>query len=206
MAAGHISTGPDPAATLDLTASLAIVFMVMLDGLNPVERAVFLLADVFRQPSSVVADAVGKSPAACRQIATRARRRVRAEGPVPTPADAALVADLVSAVGRGDEARLLRLLDPSVQLLSDGGPTKRAARRPVVGPRRVARLLINLSKRMGERNFGLVSVSGGPALLVRYPDGSPDFVFQIDQRDGRACRVWIVSNPDKLESIERPAS
>src|SRR5205807_1582589 len=121
-----------------LAESLTLGFLVVLDRLSPVERAVFLLADVFAEPYSVIAPAVAKSETACRQIASRARRKVRetadaggrpgaaaeAGGLAGGPADPALLTALLVALAEGDEQQLIRLLDPDVVLVSDAGATR----------------------------------------------------------------------------------
>jgi EmrB/QacA subfamily drug resistance transporter len=141
-----VSTDRTPEERAELAESLTLGFLVMLDRLSPLERAVFLLADVFAEPYSVIAPAVGKSEVACRQIASRSRRKVQAAaaepgGPRSRPAPAELLAELLVALMNGDEARAVQLLDPDVVLVSDGGPDRHAARRPVVGAYRVHRLL-----------------------------------------------------------------
>src|SRR5262249_46435662 len=110
-----ISTERTPEEHTELAESLTLGFLVVLDSLAPVERAVLLLADVFGEPFQVISAAVGKSEAACRQIASRARRKVRAR-PAPAPGSeaAGLVGELLAALAAGDEARVVRLLDPDV--------------------------------------------------------------------------------------------
>jgi RNA polymerase sigma-70 factor (ECF subfamily) len=125
---------PGPAESAELADSLTLGFLTMLERLTPVERAVFLLADVFDEPFSDIAAIVGKSPAACRQIASRARRRVR--DPVRhvdagSPAGPDVTAALVQATVAGDIDTLLGLLAPDVVLVSDGGAERHAARQPV---------------------------------------------------------------------------
>ncbi len=154
-----VSTERSPEEHTELAESLTLGFLVLLDALTPVERAVLLLADVFREPFSVIGSAVGKSEANCRQIAVRARHKVRrlrdagsseeplgglreglARGGSSTavePATAELLGELMGALISGDEARVVRLLDPDVVLVTDGGAHRHAARRPIVGSYRV---------------------------------------------------------------------
>ncbi|HEX6424229.1 MAG TPA: sigma factor-like helix-turn-helix DNA-binding protein [Acidimicrobiales bacterium] len=144
-AAGR-GAGRDPS---ELAESLTFGFLRLLEALTPVERVVFVLADVFGVPFPEIAQAVDRSADACRQIASRARARVRDdERRRHAPDDAARVADdLVAALVRGDTEDVLSLLAPDVEMVSDGGPATHAARRPVVGRDRVSRLLVNLVRR-----------------------------------------------------------
>jgi RNA polymerase sigma-70 factor (ECF subfamily) len=137
-----------PEETAVMADSLRLGFLTVLDALKPVERAVFLLADVFGVPFAQIADTVGKSETACRQIASRARRRVRQPAPDRDPGANRVVADaLLAAIGSGDIDQVLSHLAPDVVCVADGGAGRRAARRPVVGADRVSRLLVNLAQR-----------------------------------------------------------
>ena len=193
----------DPAARAELSESLTLGFLVVLDRLGPTERAVFLLADVFGEPYDDIASAVGRSPEACRQIASRARRRVREERSAGHAADEALLTDLVTAIGLGDVQGLISLLADDVVLTSDGGADRRAARRPVVGVDRVARFLVNLGARVpAGAVLGIEEVNSAPALVVRAPSG--DIVLTADgDASGRVCAVRMVLNPDKLGGLDR---
>src|ERR687893_1840653 len=159
--AGDPRETSDPAELTELAESLTYGFLRLLEALSPVERVVFVLADVFGAPFAEIAVAVDRTPAACRQIAARARARVRDDGRRhQAPDDAPKVADdLVSALVLGDTDRVLALLAPDVVLVSDGGAGRRAARRPVVGPHRVGRLATHLVRR------GL-DIAPGAALSV----------------------------------------
>jgi RNA polymerase sigma-70 factor (ECF subfamily) len=197
-----VATSRGPEETAELAESLTLGFLVLLDQLTPVERAVFLLAEVFAEPYDSIAVTVGKSAAACRQIASRARRKLDA-GRVsdPSAGDSALLEQLVVAVMAGDEAALIDLLDPDVVLVSDGGPDRHAARRPVVGPDRVARLVLNLMRR-GQvgTTAGVREVNGKPAIVFDNPDGP--IISQCDQRGGRVTRIWVMMNPAKLDGLD----
>ena len=196
----------DPEQAAELAESMTLGFLVVLDRLGPVERAVFLLADVFGEPYADIAEIVDRSPEACRQIASRARRKVRAEREPATPADEALLADLIGAVMVGDVDAVISLLSPEVVLVSDGGPNRRAARRPVLGPAKVARLLINLTHRMptdGEVAFELVNA--GPALVLRSEELTCALTADRDDR-GVVSVVRILINPDKLAGLDHPVA
>ncbi|MCO8126923.1 RNA polymerase sigma factor SigJ [Acidimicrobiia bacterium EGI L10123] len=183
--------------------SLTLAFLTVLERLQPVERAVLLLHDVFGYPFAEVAASVGRSEPATRQIARRARERVRADGPERDRAPDAAQAERLSgaflgAVIEGDVDGLRRLLADDVVHLSDGGPHRRAARRPVVGAPKVARLLVNLAKRAqpGTRSAP-VQVNGEPGWYVTV-DGAPEMLLVPSFRDGRVSQVFAILNPDKL--------
>jgi len=202
-----------PAEAAELAESLRFGFLTVLDQLRPVERAVFLLADVFAVPFAEIAVTVGKSEAACRQIASRARRRVRpVDGPgqqrdhraAAQRSDREVVDALMTAVVTGDVTAALRHLAPDVVCVSDGGAAVRAARRPVVGADRVARFLINLTRRhAGRITARAASVNGEPGTVVSL-DGAVDLVTAFEVADGRVVAIRMVRNPDKLVHVDAP--
>lgn len=198
------TTSDDPADRAELSESLTLGFLVVLDRLGPTERAVFLLADVFGEPYADIAPAVGRSEEACRQIASRARRRVREERAARHAADEELITDLVTAIGAGDVQGLISLLAEDVVLTSDGGPDRHAARRPVVGTDRVARLLVNLGQRTPpDALMGIETVNAAPALVIRTSAGA---VVLTADRDalGQVAAVRLLLNPEKLGAIDLP--
>lgn len=192
-----------PEETVELGESLTLGFLIVLDQLAPAERAVFLLADVFGEPFGAIAEAVGKSEVACRQIASRARRKVRDAREPLAPADDATLGELVLAVTSGDANQLMALLAPDVVVLSDGGPDRHAARRPVTTPYRAARLMMNLIKRIADYPTIITELNGETALVVtEHPDGP--IVVQFGVRNGKIARVWAMLNPAKLASMDEP--
>jgi len=201
--------GPAPEATAELADSLTLGFLTLIDRLSPVDRAVFLLADVFGFPYAEVAETVDKSEAACRQIASRARRRLQgAASDARRPDDArerAVVGRLVAAVMTGDVAGVLAAVAPDVVLVSDGGPNRHAARRPVVGADRVTRFMVNLTKRFMNASGDVVpaTVNGDPGLLLR-TGGEVEFVVAFEVHDDRVAAIWAINNPDKLEHVGEP--
>jgi len=205
-----VATGRGPAETAEVADSLTLGFLVLLDRLTPLERAVFLLAEVFAEPYAEVGAALDRTPEACRQIARRARRKLdqarrppRPDQPSGQPPDlrSDLLGELVSAVLSGDAEAVMALLDPDVVLTSDAGSTRRAARRPVVGADRVARLVINLTHRDLELGaMRVIELNGRPALVTDLAGGP--MVVQVDQRDGLVTAVWIMMNPEKLHGID----
>jgi len=196
-----VATSRGPEETAELAESLTLGFLVLLDRLSPTERAVFLLADVFGEPYSTIGETVGKSEVACRQIASRARRKVHEERVgAPPDDDPELLSRLITAVLAGDSEGLLDLLDPDVVLVSDGGPERHAARRPVVGAERVGRFVLNLGRRAVGAAAAIVEVNGRPSLVQELPDGR--IVTQIDQHDGRITAIWVCLNPSKLRGLD----
>jgi RNA polymerase sigma-70 factor (ECF subfamily) len=195
--------GPEDAAVL--ADSLRLGFLTVLDQLTPVERAVFLLADVFAVPFADIAATVDKSEVACRQIASRARRRVRQPAPTHDPdANRAITDALLAAIAVGDVDQVLERLAPDVVCVADGGAGRRAARRPVVGAPRVARLLINLAHRYtGDIEVRTASVNGDAGAVIII-GGEVDVVAAFEIRDHQAVAIRLVRNPDKLAHVACP--
>ncbi len=192
--------GPEEAA--ELADSLTFGFLTVLDRLGPIERAVFLLADVFAIPYAEIADTVGKSEAACRQIASRARHRLRDGGRSrPTGADRELVDALLIAIAIGDVDEVLARLTPDAACIADGGSTRRAARRPVVGAARVARFLINLTHRYSGKYEVRPATINGDAGAVISLDGVVDLVAAFEVKDDLVVAIRIVRNPEKLTHV-----
>jgi RNA polymerase sigma-70 factor (ECF subfamily) len=201
-----VATERSPAEATELSESLTLGFLTLLDKLTPIERAVFLLADVFSVPFAEIAGTVGKSEAACRQIASRARRRVRS-GPTRQRAggDRRVVDELLVALALGDVDTVLARLAPDVVLVSDGGAARRAARRPVVGADRVLRFLGNLARRNVPSSVWPATINGEPGVVVEI-DGAVDFVVAFDVVDDRVSAVWIIRNPAKLRHVRDPVA
>ena len=202
-----------PAEVAEVAESLRFGFLTVLDQLQPVERAVFLLADVFTVPFAEIAVTVGKSEAACRQIASRARRRVRpaAASHPDSPrdrevrqSDRRVVDALLTAVALGDVESALRHLAPEVVCVSDGGAAIRAARRPVIGADRVVRFLVNLTRRHeGHLTARAASVNGDAGVVVCL-DGTVDLVSAFEVADGQVVAIRMIRNPDKLVHVDAP--
>jgi RNA polymerase sigma-70 factor (ECF subfamily) len=204
-----------PAESAELAESLRFGFLAILDQLQPLERAVFLLSDVFAVPFAEIAVTVDKSEAACRQIASRARRRMRPATGSPEPGpgertertgERALVDALMTAVALGEVDLALGYLAPDVVCISDGGSAVRAARRPVVGAERVVRFLVNLTRRhAGHLSARPASVNGDVGAVVSV-DGTVDVVTAFEVVAGRVTTIRMVRNPDKLAHVESPPS
>ncbi len=193
----------DPAHIVELNESLTLGFLTVLDRLDPVDRAVFLLHDVFDVSYAEVATVVERTEANCRQIASRARERVHRERPaidLDPQRRTELLDAFLEAVLSGDPARLEPLLADDVIHLSDGGPHQRAARYPIVGPHRVARLLTSLAGRVPAENLSIdrVDVNGQAGLVISV--GRPIMILEFEFTDDRIARVHAVLNPDKLKA------
>jgi RNA polymerase sigma factor (sigma-70 family) len=192
----------DPERDMVMADSVGLALLVVLESLTPPERLAFVLHDVFGMPFGEIAPLVERSPAATRQLASRARRRVRAEAPEPD-ADFAVqrgVVDAFLAAAReGDFEALLQVLDPNVVLRIDGGPNapRPFARPPIVGAEAVAN---------GAKNFRDVGakvepviVNGAPGLVVRYPARS--FLAAFTVANGRIVEIDLIADPDKLRGL-----
>jgi RNA polymerase sigma-70 factor (ECF subfamily) len=199
------AVGPDEAAVL--ADSLRLGFLTVLDQLKPVERAVFLLADVFCVPFAEIADTVGRSEVACRQIASRARRRIRVPRADHDPVTERAVVDaLLTAIATGDIDAALASLAPDVVCVADGGATRRAARRPVVGAPRVARLLVNLAHRhAGQLAMRPAAVNGDVGVVISIA-GVVDLVTAFEVHGDRVAAIRMVRNPDKLTHVGCPVA
>jgi RNA polymerase sigma-70 factor (ECF subfamily) len=203
-----ILTDGDPAMAAELAESLTIGFLAVLERLGPVERAVFLLADVFSEPFSAIAPVVERSEEACRQIASRARRHVREERQVFQPAAERrddLVRAFMAACTFGQVDDLRRVLSDDVVLVSDGGRDVHAARRPVVGLSRVSRLLRTVSGRIpADAVVELHQVNGEPGLVFTR-HGRVWMVMAFETRHDRIEAIRLVLNPAKLAGLQKVA-
>lgn len=192
---------PGPEESAELAETLTLGFLTLLDQLSPVERAVFILADIFSVPYADIAASVDKSSQACRQIASRARRRIRTSHRPPRAADRRVVDDILVALAQGDVDAVVSRLAPEVVCVSDGGAHRRAARHPVVGATRVARFLTNLATRYaGEFTAAAVNVNGDPGVVLAV-NGEVDLVAAFETDGDRVSAIRIIRNPDKLGRI-----
>ncbi|MFI6908254.1 RNA polymerase sigma-70 factor [Nonomuraea sp. NPDC050394] len=198
-------TTSDVAEDVELADSVSMALMLVLETLAPTERAVFVLREVFAFGYDEIAAAVGKSPAAVRQIAYRARRHVEARRPraiVSTDETRAVLESLRRAFETGDVQGLLDLLAPEVVLVSDGGGVKQAALRPITGAAKVLRWFLGgLGKAAGTLGVESAVVNGNPALVIRV-DGEIDGALAIEVGHARITGLYYVRNPDKLTRLE----
>lgn len=192
--------GTDPADRITLDESVTMAFLVVLDAMTPAERVAFVLHDVFRYPFGEVAEIVGRTPAACRQLASSARRRVRT---ARTPAGpGAEQADIVRQFRTAWEAKdidaLIGLLDPDATATADGGGLAVTHLDPIVGGERIAHAYAEIARISGDRTTFLeCAVNGLPGLVARQ-DGKLATVFAFEIVGHRIRHIWAVRNPEKL--------
>jgi RNA polymerase sigma-70 factor (ECF subfamily) len=198
--------GPDPSERAELSDSLSIAFLAVLESLSPVERAVYLLREVFGYGYDEIARIVDRSEDNCRQLASRARRRLEAHRPrfsVPRERQEELTERFMRAVETGDDEELISLLAEDAVAYTDGGGKVRASPRPIVGAAKVARFL-TVAARRGPGFPTVVrtaTVNGRPGRVVTQEDGTLYAVLELDIADDRIRTVHIVSNPDKLRHL-----
>ncbi|WP_405668552.1 RNA polymerase sigma-70 factor [Streptomyces sp. NBC_01166] len=198
-------TTPDVADDVELADSVSMAMLLVMETLTPAERAVFVLREVFALDYEEIAEAVGKTPAAVRQIAHRARSHVAARRPRGTvsPAETRGALDAFKrAVETGDLQGLLDVLAPDAVLLGDGGGVKQAVLRPVVGADKVARLLIGGLGKATALSLRTAHVNARPALVIRL-DGALDTVVTVRIDDGLITGLYAVRNPEKLSRMEQ---
>jgi RNA polymerase sigma-70 factor (TIGR02957 family) len=198
-------TAPDVAEDVELADSVSMAVLLVLETLTPAERAVFVLREVFDVGYDEIAEAVGKSPAAVRQIAHRARAHVAARRPreVVSPAE---TRDALEAFRRaaatGDLQHLLDILAPDVVFLGDGGGVVQAVLAPVAGAGRVARLLAIGLRKIAAASLQPAQVNGYPALILRL-NGEIDSVIAVRIDDGLITGLYAVRNPAKLSRMKQ---
>ena len=198
------STAPNPEEELETASDLSMAYMVLLERLTPVERAAFLLHDVFDCAYPLIANVLRKSEAACRQVVHRARQRVRSERPRFKATDAArrsLINQFMAAADAGDDVTLLSLFAKDATLTSDGGGVVPAARKVVHGRSRIARLYLLLAKKLGSRLRKEILTLNGEPGLVMYLDDAPLATVSFET-DGESIKgLYTVLNPEKLHSL-----
>ena len=201
--------GPDAAERAELAESVSVAMLVVLESLAPAERAVFVLREVFGFPYSDIGAALGKTEAAVRQLAHRAREHVQARRPrfdVNHDQHRTVTRRFLAAAAGGDIDGLMAVLAPDVALLSDGGGKARAALRPVAGADKVARFIASISgnpfqgRPISSLTFEAAEVNGGPGTLVT-ADGQVVAVMTLTVADGRITAIQLNLNPEKLTAI-----
>jgi RNA polymerase sigma-70 factor (TIGR02957 family) len=202
-------TAPDVADDLELAESVSIAMLTVLETLTPTERAVFVLREVFDTPYDEIAEAVGKSAAAVRQVAHRAREHVAARRPrmeVSRTEQQAVVDRFVAAVTQGDLQGLLDVLAPDVVLVADGGGVVQAVVNPVVGAKKVANLLRPFNRLAPDAEILPVLLNGAVGVrIVGTVDGA-DTAISFVIEDQRISRIYAIRNPEKLGRIDTQAT
>jgi RNA polymerase sigma-70 factor (ECF subfamily) len=199
-------TAPDVAEDVELADNVSMAMLLVLETLTPAERAVFVLRDVFDLAYEEIAEAIGKSPAAVRQVAHRARAHVAARRP-RAAVSRTETRDALEAFRRaaetGDLQSLLDILAPDVVLLGDGGGIKQTVARPIVGAGKVGRLLVAaLGRITAAASLRAAQVNGQPALILQR-NGVIDTVIAVRLDEGRITGLYAVRNPEKLSHMER---
>jgi RNA polymerase sigma-70 factor (TIGR02957 family) len=196
----------DPAERAEMSDSLSMAFLVLLESLSPTERAVFLLHEVFGYDYAEIAEIIGKSEANCRQISVRARRHIDAGKPrfdASREQREEVARRFFDAAGGGDLGALLSLLAPDVVTIGDGGGKGRALRESLHGPERVARFMVGLFRRAQKEGlYGVPAlVNGQPGAVAYDAEGRVAGVFVLDIADGLVQAFRAVINPDKLQHL-----
>ena len=203
---------PEPLLTADAPdellarhESISMAFLLLLETLSPVERAVFLLREVFDYDYEAIAQIVGKSEANCRQLHSRAKKHIHSGRPRFTPSpqeQQQLVGKLLAAMQLGDSDAFAALLAEDVELRSDGGGKASAATHPLSGRQTVMRFLLGLyNRRPPNSSIELTEINGAPAWVVRV-DGKIDNVMSFELGNTAICGVRIVRNPEKLQHLQ----
>ncbi|OKJ35637.1 RNA polymerase sigma factor SigJ [Streptomyces sp. CB01580] len=197
-------TGPaDPADQIVLDESVAMAFLVVLESMTPAERVAFVLHEVFRYPYAEIAGVLVRTPAACKQLAASARRRVAAAGtPVAAAGQADVVRHLKEAWETKDIAALVGLLDPAAVMTADGGGMVGTVLRPVEGGACIARYMVAIADKAPGLELLERSVNGVPGLVAQRA-GVVVTVASFEVSDGRVSRIWAVRNPEKLRPWAR---
>jgi RNA polymerase sigma-70 factor (TIGR02957 family) len=201
-----VLTSPDVADDVELAESVSIAMLTVLETLGPLERAVFVLREVFEMPYGEIAEAIGKSAAAVRQIARRAREHVAARRPrvqVSRAEQQAVVERFLAALRTGRLQELMDLMAPDVVLIADGGGIVAAARVPIHGAELVVKLLARANRVVAAFDATPVWLNGAPAGRLEI-DGQVAAVSLVVE-NGRITRIYAVANPRKLTRLDEPA-
>ncbi|MFD3459292.1 RNA polymerase sigma-70 factor [Nocardia fluminea] len=201
-----IRTAPDAGEDVLLAESVSMAMLLVLETLGPTERAVFVLSEVFGHSHRDIAQIIGKSDTAVRQIAHRARAHVasrRRRFQPDSDTSRAVIGRFLLAAGTGDVGALMAVLAPDVVQISDGGGRVSAARRPIIGAGPVARFMIGLTQNsMAGATVEFGSFNAQPTVIVRSKTGDLDTVLVVELTDDVITGLYAVRNPNKLQSIE----
>jgi len=202
-----LATTADVADDVELADSVSFAMLVVLETLTPLERAVFVLREVFAFEYDEIARATERSEPAVRQLLSRARKHVQARKPrMERPDDYEdIAARFFAAASTGDIQQLMDVMSPDVVLLTDGGGKKQAALRPIHGPDKVVRWFEGVAKKSGPFTAEWGTANGGPALRM-YIDGELDAIGSVTIEGGKVTEIYLVRNPDKLGSLAEPVT
>ena len=192
-------TPVDPADRVTLDESIGMAFLVVLDSMTPAERVAFVLHDVFRYSFAEIAEVVGRTPAACRQLASSARRRIDTSRQPSGDERAEVVRRFKHAWENRDIGALIGVLDPQATATADSGGLAPAFRDPIIGGERIARTWMEIATRGPAVAVLERTVNGQPGLVAEL-DGTVVSVYAFDIADGRIARIWAIRNPEKLRS------
>jgi RNA polymerase sigma-70 factor, ECF subfamily len=198
-----VETAPDPADTISLADSISWAMLVVLETLSPAERAAFVLHDVFGLSFTEVGTALGRNPAACRKLASRARMHVEQRKPrfdVDPEDHRKVVGAFAEAARTGDVEGLVRVLDPEAVFTTDGGGVVRAVLEPLRGADEIARFFARGARFAPDREFRIIGVNGSPALLM-VDEGRVSAVVALGIREGRITTIDAVRNPHKFHGL-----
>jgi RNA polymerase sigma-70 factor (TIGR02957 family) len=200
-----LATSPDVANDIELAESVSIAMLIVLETLDPTERAVFVLREVFDTPYQEIAEAVSKTPAAVRQIAHRARKHVAARRPrmqVDPEMQERVLDRFMEAARTGETRALLDVLAPDVVMVADGGGVAAALPRPIIGAQKVAAAMRGFRRYAPRSSIRAIQINGAPALLVEIPGEAPT-VVTATVAGGVITRIFAMRNPHKLARIAR---
>ncbi|KUL30738.1 RNA polymerase sigma factor SigJ [Actinoplanes awajinensis] len=191
--------GSDPADRITLDESVSMAFLIVLDAMTPAERVAFVLHDIFRYSFAEVAEVAGRTPEACRQLASSARRRIAAQPVLPTPADqqARVVRDFKDAWEAKNIKALISLLDPAATVIADGGGLAAAALHPIEGRTQIARYAVTIADRAPDMHFLERTVNGEPGLIAQV-NGQTTAVLAFELTGHLIKNIWSIRNPEKL--------
>lgn len=197
-----VDTGPRPEDASVIADEVTFALMVLLEQLSPLERAAFVLREVFDVPTDEVADSLERSPAAVRQLVSRARGHLRGAARYDRDPEAQrrLGSRFVEAIRTGDIGGVLDVLAPEVVLITDGGGRVQAALRPISGPENVLRFFQGLALRYPDWTAREATLNGLPALLVTTDDTVS--AIHLGVVDGLVTDIWVVRNPEKLSGLQ----
>lgn len=200
---------PGPEAMHELASDLSFAFMLTLERLSPLERAAFLLHDVFDMDFAEIATTLGRSPAACRQLAARARANVRSNRPPfkVSPETGNRLADaFANAIRQGDVMALANVLAQDAMYISDGGGRTTAVPRPVIGRDKVAKMILGFARlyKPGQVRVRRAWINGMAGFVMSQLDGTPIQTLAIEaDQDGRISGLYVMRNPEKLQKVKR---